>query len=242
MCFTQLVFSFQEFLKLIPGLVIFPFTIYLAAKKIGTSISFNIGWTLNHLGGHFTAVTLINQKDKPVIIKSLTLVYQNIQIELDRFDIPHILKPYEAIVINPKPYSYLVVDGKQWEIPFSAHREIELYVVVAGGIHKCKSLTKAPRIYSKFVGPKAYKRAEKHLFQQNGEVYNPHNIEFILVYGYKGKMLTTFVEKSGAIVDSTGLNIHFLNASQMRSVETVAAALKSSQPELILRVTEPPPN
>jgi hypothetical protein len=240
MATTELVFSIQEFFKLVPGLVIFPFSFYIAAKKIGTSISYTYTWNMDHLGGRFSAITLVNHKDKPVVIKGIKVVYEGVGILLDSFETPIILKAYEATVINPPAYSFLKLHGKEWDIPFSVTAKIDMLVVVPGGVHKCKPIFSKWYIFKKFYRRKKNGLdAKKIVVKYNGKVYNPKNTSYILVYAHDGDILTTFVEKLGAIVDSTGLGCNFLTEHQLWSAESVRAALKEVTPGLEVIVTLP---
>lgn len=234
-----LVFSVQEFLKLVPGLAIFPLSFYLAAKKIGTGVSFSYTWSVSSIGERFSSIVLINRKDKPIVINRLVARCEGVEIELNSFKEPLILKAYEAVLVTPEAYSYLSVDGKPWTIPHKvAKNNVELFLVLPGGRrHKCDPLFKSRRFFVK--KPTEVTQASKYKVQHNGIVYNPQTIRFIVIYLHEGNQMTTFIESSGFISESTGLGVNMLRTEQMVSPEAAAAALQGATPGLVVNVSWP---
>jgi hypothetical protein len=235
----DLVFSFQEFLKLVPGLAIFPLSFYLAAKKIGTGVSFSYTWSVSSIGERFSSIVLVNGKDKPTIINRLVARCEGVEIELNSFKEPLILKAYEAALVIPEAYSYLTLNGKPWAIPHKvAKNNVQLFLVLPGGRrHECKPLFKARRFFAKKYTN--ITEASKYKVQHNGIIYNPEAIKFIVIYLHEGNQLTTFIERSGFISESTGLGINMLRAEQMVSPEAATAALQGATPGLVVNVSWP---
>jgi len=234
----DLIFSFQEFIKLVPGLAIFPFSIYLAVKKIGTSVSFSYVWSVGNIGERISSVILVNRKDRPVIIESVVAVCEGVEIELHVFREPLILKAYEAVRVVPEPYSFLTYKGEKWQIPHKvSEQNIDLFLTLPNGRHKCRPLFKAPWY---FVGKfRSAPAASKHTVMHNGIVYNPDTIKFIVDYLYEGKLLTTFIESSGFISQSSGLGINMLRKEEMTSPEVATATLQRANPSLVVKVSRP---
>jgi hypothetical protein len=235
----NLVFSVQEFLKLVPGLAIFPLSFYLAAKKIGTGVSFSYTWSVSSIGERFSSIVLVNRKDKPTIINRLVARCEGVEIELSNFNEPLVLKAYEATLVIPEAYSYLTLNGKPWVIPYSvAKSNVELFLILPGdcGINVSRYSKLADFFVKKFT---KVAEASKFKVQQNGIVYNPDAIKFIVLYLHKGNQMTTFIENSGFISESTGLGINMLRPEQMVSPEAVAAALQGATPGLVVNVSLP---
>ncbi len=235
----DLVFSAQEFFKLVPGLAIFPLSFYLAAKKIGTGISFSYTWSVSGIGERISSVVLVNRKDKPVIIEGIVARCGGIEINLCLFQEPLILKAYEAARVIPEPYSSLSLSGKPWTIPHKvSESNLDLFLVLPEGRrHKCKPLFKARRFFVKEYRP--VPTAAKHKVEHNGIVYNPDAIKFIVVYCHDGKQMTTFIERSGFISESTGLGLNMLRQEEIVSPEVAAAALQRATPGLVVNVSWP---
>lgn len=234
----DLIFSLQEFFKIVPGLAIFPISFYLAIKKIGTGVSFSYTWTISSLGERISSIVLVNRKDRPAIIKGVIAVCEGIEIDLHTFQEPLILKAYEATRVVPEPYSFLTFKGEKWVIPHKASKgNIDLFLILPDGRHKCKPLFKAPWYSIKKYRP--VPAASKHKVAHNDIVYNPDAIKFIVVYLYEGKQMTTFIENSGFISESTGLGVNMLRREEMISPEVAAATLQRATPGLAVNVSWP---
>lgn len=235
----ELVFSVQEFLKLIPGLAIFPFSFYLAAKKIGTGVSFSYTWNSSSIGERFSSIVIVNRKDKPVIINKIVARCEGVEIELNSFEEPLILKSYEAALVIPEAYSFLFFNDKPWTIPHKvAEGNVDLFLVLSDGHrHKCKQLFKVRKFFAKKYHP--VPTASKYKVEYNGIMYNPETIQFIVLYFHDGNQMTTFIERSGLITDPTGLGINMLRQEQMVSPEAAAAALQHATPGLVVNVSWP---
>ena len=120
----ELVFSIQEFLKVIPGLVIFPLSFHLAWKKIGSDkVSCSITIRFNKISAsRISAVTLSNHKDRPLTIFGIQAVIENdITYTIESFDPPITLKPLETITIKTNPYSSLYMGLEKWNPSFLRH-------------------------------------------------------------------------------------------------------------------------
>lgn len=235
---SDLIFSFQEFLKLVPGLAIFPISFYLAIKKIGTGVSFSYVWSVSSIGERISSVVLVNRKDRPLIIKGVIAVCEGVEIDLHTFQEPLILKAHEATRVVPEPYSFLTLKGEKWVIPHKASEpNIDLFLVLPDGRHKCKPLFKAPWYFVRKYRPAP--AASKHKVAHNGIVYNPEAIKFIVVYLSEGKQMTTFIEHNGFISESTGLGVNMLRREEMISPEVATATLQRATPGLVVNVSWP---
>jgi hypothetical protein len=230
----EIVFSIQEFLKVVPGIIIFPLSFFLAWKKIGVSVSFSYSFNMDNLGGRFTSLVLVNNKDKPVIINKITIGYAGVNFVLDEFIPPLILKPYEAILVQPKDYSYLEVKNELWEIPYTVYEHPEIYIQIPTGIYKCNLLGKAKSLFK--VKLPLTNIAKKFTFNSHGKVYNPYTTLYVIVYKYESQTLVTFVEKSGFITDATGLPGNMLQKHELGSPEIVEATLRRFDPTLQIKV------
>src|ERR1035441_11057296 len=96
----DLVFSIQEFLKVVPGLVLFPFSLYFCWKRIGTRVLASA--IIAHeiaLPPRISSVVLRNLKDKPLAIFAIyAVVNDDVCFEVDHFDPPIIIKPLESTI------------------------------------------------------------------------------------------------------------------------------------------------
>jgi hypothetical protein len=237
----ELVFSVQEFLKIVPGLVLFPLSIYLAVKKMGTGVSFTYTWSISNIGERISSVVLVNEKDKPVIIQGIAAQCEGVEINLNCFKDPLILKAYEATRVVAEPYSSLSLNGKPWNVPHKAvEGNVDIFLEFSDGQrHKCKPLLKR---FQWFV--KKYPSAPiaiKHKVERNGMLYNPDIIRFIVTYRHDNRQMTTFIERSGFISESTGLGVNMLRPDEMVSPEVAETALRKATPGLVVSVSLPNP-
>jgi hypothetical protein len=233
--YCDIVFSIQEFLKVIPGIVLFPLSLFLGWKKIGVSVSFNYSFNMDNLGSRFTSLVLVNNKDKPVIINQITIGYAGVNFVLDEFIPPLILKPYESILVEPKDYSYLEVKNVLWEIPYNVSEHPKIYIYIPTGIYNCNLLGKRKSIFK--VKRPITNLAKKLTFKSNGKVYNPFTTLYVIVYKYESQTLVTFVEKSGFISDARGLPGNMLQKHELVSPEIVEATLRRRDPTLQISVS-----
>lgn len=223
--------TIQEWLKIAPGLALFPATAYLAWKKFGTSVSCDAMLTSNHfLPNRFSSVVLSNNKDRPVtIFEVIVVVEDHIQLLVEKFDPPLVLKSLETVSISTSPYSALSVGGDDWEPELLADTKLDFYVGVPGGYKKCKSLDRPMMLDA--VRMSDYVTAERQTFKFNGKVLGA-NVRFILVYldGKEGR--TAFVSHQGLLDEYAGLPFNTLPHQALESVEILTNYLKSLLPDL----------
>lgn len=222
------VFSIQEFLKVVPGLAIFPLSFYLAWKKLGVSVS--ASYTINF--GRLTAsrigsIVLYNNKDRPVPIYAVhAMINRDIVYEVDKFDPPLILKPLEALSITTSEYSSLYLANGLFEPQFSPADLVEIYLETPDRMLLCKDRRNAQ--LGDFSGIKGtYQKASKHVSRFNGVVYND-NAAFAITYRADSHTETAIVDNSGFIGNGWEFRINHIpeealidKASVRRFLETI---------------------
>ncbi len=221
----DLVFSIQEFLKIVPGLFIFPLSFYLAWKKIGTKVS--ISYAIRHertLPRRIDAITLTNHKDKPVTIFSIhAIIGKSIFYEVDRFDPPLILKALESLQLTPKPYSNLYVGNDRYKPDFSTQENVELYIAVPDKIIRCQN-TSHPSLRA-FHQFNSYQLAIKSTQQFNGLVYN-ENAAYAITYRMDSTISTAIVDTSGFIGRGWDYRFNMIPQEYMKSKNDVRKYLE----------------
>ncbi len=105
----NLVFSLQEFLKLVPGLVLFPFSLYFAWKKIGNKVLASISTSHEMIvAPRISSVAIRNMRDKPLTVFEIyAVIDDDVYFQVEKFDPPIIIKPLESALIETRPYSRL---------------------------------------------------------------------------------------------------------------------------------------
>jgi hypothetical protein len=218
-------FSLQEFFKLVPGLLLLPFSIYLAWKKLGTSISasytFSIGGVV---APRISSIVLTNHKDKAVAVFAIYAIEkQDIAFEVERFDPPLIIKALESVRVDTRPYSSLTLaDTGVHESDYASPNAIDLYVVLAHGTKKCKQANH-PGLepFSSFLG---FRVATKVTRQLNGIVYND-DAKYVVMYRMDSTVRTSIIDKRGLLLNDWNFRINRVAEEYMKSKETVRTYL-----------------
>lgn len=192
----ELVFSLQEFLKIVPGLVIFPLTLYLAWKKIGRNISCAFSFGGDNLSAdRITSIVLTNHKDSPVTIFEINAVFENdISCLVERFEPPIVLKSLESLVVETKPYSKLTVGNDLYNPSFDVAK-LQVYVTCANKMIECKMVSHpSMESYIKF---KHLTRASKIVKNFGGLVYSEEKVKYAFAYQKNAEVKTAFITHSG---------------------------------------------
>lgn len=229
--------SIVEILKIIPGIVLLPLSIYLGWKKLGHSIS--VAFTV---GSDFTTakriqrVFLANRKDRPVTIFSIQAVVNNeITYEIQKFDSPYVIRAMEAVSIETNPYSKLMIGESEWEPNLIAEDKIDIYLEVPTGVIKCQALPH-PNLSaaSKF---RHLARASKITSAFNGIVYND-NAKYAITYATKGSTTrkTALVDVKGFVGGEWDYPINMMAPQQLTSIEGVREFLKLSRADEFLTI------
>ena len=233
---TELVFSFQEFLKVAPGLVIFPLTAYLAWKKVGVSVSFLPTLKTDGNGARISSVVLVNHKDRPVVIKGIVAVCDKVRYDLDTFDTPLVLKAYESLLVEPRPHSFFSLHGKEIEPSYSGVIDMEFYIELPDEFYPCIPIFKKSSFWRRGIRSTYYARG--HRVSLNDVIYNPSRVEYGLEYELEGKRRTTFVGKGGIIRDSDGLAHNYISPSHLSSPAAAQAILSRDNPGMDITVVD----
>ena len=197
-----MVLSIQEFLKIVPGIVIFPISFYLAWKKLGTKVAASFSVQFNRTTAkRISEVVLVNLKDKPITVFAIYAVLdQDISWEIDRLDPPIILKPLESSRIETHPYSELYLETEKFEPDFVSPK-IDIYIATSHKMVKCKAIPH-PNLL-KMSSLKHYRSATKNTRRFNGIVYND-GAAYAITYVINSEVKTAIVDRSGFIGGNFG--------------------------------------
>lgn len=222
----DLLFSMQDFLKILPGLILFPFSIYLAWKKLGVKVAASITFGKSRtLPSRITDVVLINFKDKPVTIFAIYAVMdKHISWEVDRFDPPIVLKPLETIRIPTTPYSLLWLNTGVFEPDFVGAKNIEICLVLSRKVVKCKKMRHPNLQHIKAFA--SYRNAIKHADSINGVVYD-ERATYAIVYKSETGTKTAIVDCSGFICSNWDFWFNTLPPEAMDSTKYLETYLNN---------------
>jgi hypothetical protein len=232
------VFSLQEFLKLVPGIAIFPLSFYLAWKKIGTSVSCSMSYSSSRISANqITNIVLANEKDKPITIFEIQAVMDNdISFSVDKFDPPIVLKSLETITISAKPYSELYIGDQQWEpdaLSFGFGK-IDLYLSTPGKIIKCRNISHPDS--NKLNKLSHFRQASKFTNKFNGVVYSSSKAAYAITYKSSSTTKTAIIDSSGFISGDWDYIYNFVERDLMRSTEGIKEFLKISKADVVFQV------
>lgn len=216
----ELLKTAKEILKIIPGLIALPFSIYFAWKKINHKILAYITVGHDRLSAtRISNIVLSNLKDKPVPIFSIyAIIDRDISVEVEKFDPPLILKGLESLSINTSPVSSYFIGAENYEPRFMPPQELELYLVSTGKPIKCKIST-PPSIQSLKELSK-YSMATARTKRFNGFVYN-ESLAYAIIYHTEGQHKTAFIERSGFICKEWQYQYNMIPAEKMRNADGV---------------------
>ena len=213
----------SDFLKLVPGLVLFPLTLMLAWKKIGSKAL--ITYSMSY--GRYTAsslsdIVLTNCKDKPLIVHAIyTVVDRHILVPLKEFSPPLVVKGLESASIACDPASSYRVGDDPFEFDFNSTAEI--YITTTGGRLKCK-FDQTPSVLS-IMQSERYELAVRSTQRFNGHVYD-HRVCYALVFSYQGKQHTAFVDVGGIIGLEWPFRVNCLRSEHIANAASVKVVLE----------------
>lgn len=215
----ELVFSAQEFFKIVPGLVVFPFTMYFAWKKLGVKVTASITTGYERtVAPRISDVVLINIKDKPVTVFAIYATIGDIYWELDKFDPPIVLKSLESTRLGMNPYSELWLDSGKYEPDFLKANDIKIFLVLSHKVVKCKMVTHPNLMH--FPAFKGYRNACKHSKRFNNIVYNEF-AAYAITYSLNSEIKTAIVDRSGFICCNWNFHFNMFPPEAMNSRENL---------------------
>lgn len=221
----ELISTIKEILKIIPGIILLPFSFYLAWKKISHKIlaSTSIGYD-RLTATRINNIVLSNLKDKPIPIFSIyAIINKDISIQVEKFDPPLILKGLESLSINTSPVSYYTIGSDIYDPDFMSPQSLDIYLISTGKPIKCK-ITTPPSIRSIDELSK-FSMATPHTKKFNGFVYND-NLAYVITYLTEGKHKTAFVLHGGFICQEWDYYYNRISEENMRNSDGVREFIK----------------
>lgn len=223
----DLVFSIQEFLKIVPGLILFPFSLYFVWKKLNYKVTASI--TFHHqrtVAPRIGEVVLSNLKDAPLTIFAIYAVLgKDVSIQVEKFDPPIILKPLETAKIETRPYSRLVLDGQKYDPDFLSPTKIDIYLVLSNKIIKCIRANH-PDLEALPVFLR-YRHAIKETRTFNKIVYNEY-ARYAITYRIKSNIITAIVDTGGFIGDNWDFPFNVIPPQAMATKDDIKQFLEQS--------------
>lgn len=211
-----------DFLKLVPGLVLFPLTLMLTWKKIGHKalITYSLSYD-RYTASRMSDIVITNCKDKPLIIHALyTIIDRHILVILREFSPPLVVKGLESAPIVCDPVSSYHVGDDPFE--FSFNSDAEFYIITTGGRMKC-GFDERPSALS-VMESERYVLAAKSTQNFNGHVYD-HRVCYALVFSFQGKKHTAFVDIGGMIGLEWPFSINGLRPENIINAISVKAVI-----------------
>lgn len=229
--------AIESFLKIAPGLVLLPLTLFLGWKKIGHKVQVSFGWSHNRITAkHISDVVISNLKDKPLTVHEIhLLIDRDIVVPVAKLKPPVIVKGLESIVVEPKPVSAYYIGDQEYEPGQTQNGLVEMFITTPDGLVKCE-IVSDPSIRS-FKKLRDYRSAQTSTSSYNGIVYNDKAL-YALVYIYDGGTKTAIVEKSGFITVGWPFLPNALQQDDLASEQTVKAALMSSEISHVIKESE----
>lgn len=218
----------QEFLKVVPGLAVFPLSFYLAWKKIGTRVVATTTIGIDRTtASRITHVDLSNLKDRPVAIYAIHAVLnEEISYEISKFEPPLILKALESMRVETLPYSRLRLGADSYKPEFFSPNRIDIYLALSDRMIKCKTGEHPSFLPLKKLD--RYQRAVKETEKFNDLVYN-ENAAYAITYRQQGQLKTAIVDTSGFICRGWDFRMNRIPATSMATKDHVTRLLVEIQ-------------
>ncbi|TLU82454.1 MAG: hypothetical protein FDX21_08105 [Chlorobium sp.] len=229
---SEYFFSFQEFLKIVPGLLIFPISLYLGLQKIGTKVSAGISFGNNPISPLcIRYVDLRNMKDRTIVIYAIyvSITDNELLLELKKCNPPLILKGYQSIIAEIPPYSFLLLDGNKFELDKSMIENTTIYLELAHSTVKCNTLNYQNQ-NQKPINKKLskYRILENVTNNFNGIIYDEHAV-YAITYALQSRVKTAIIHDSGAFHGEWDFEIFQLPMKSMSSKEAIEDELRAMQ-------------
>lgn len=235
--FTQFWPHIENALRIVPGLVLLPLTLFLGWKKIGHKVHVSYTTTYERLSAsRLTDLVITNLKDKPIAVYEIhLLIDRHFVIPVQKFNPPVIIKGLESAVVETQPVSEYFLGEQVFELGTRGGQLFEIYLTTHAGLIKCK-VVNPPSItaYQKF---KDYEMAVAHTQKYNGIVYNDTAM-YAVIYRFEGATHTAIVEQGGFIVTGWPFLPNELPQEAMLSAEMVRKALAASEIQHVINTKE----
>jgi hypothetical protein len=191
----DLVFSLQDFLKLAPGLILLPFSIYFTYLKL--SYNFSVSLTISYKDTnpeYISSITINNHKDKNVNIFAIyAMLDDSIYYEIIKFEEPLTIKSLESIHVAIPAYYSLICDGEIFKPNFLSP-SLDIYISTHNSLTKCE-IRNAKQPHDDIMF-KNLKLATTHTKTFNGINYGP-TATFAVTYSYENKTCTAIIDNKG---------------------------------------------
>lgn len=211
------------FLKIVPGLLLFPFGIYFGVKKIGYSVGCKVSVRSSRvLGIHISSIIFQNHKDRPIAITEIFGIQNNVKFQIEEPKAPILLKGLETVIVKPEDYTKYVCKGERFEVDMANIGSLQIYVVTAGRTILCEHIFRPEAELEKYH--KGLDVAHKITCRFNDVVYGEKSLFAIVHYAGK-ECKTTTVDEHGFIDDSDIFGCNHIPKGNLTS-EGIKAYLK----------------
>jgi hypothetical protein len=156
-----------------------------------------MGWCMFTASG-IKSVTLINKKDRPLVIFEIHAEMDGLSFGLHKFEPPLILKAMEATIveIDPVSYRYLGDQKYEWKHP-DYPGSINIYLSLPDRILKCQPHSPPDRLV--FGIKRNLRPVTNAISRFNGRIYNDR-VKFAIIYkDHERGHQTAFIHQSGFI-------------------------------------------
>ena len=168
-------------------------------------------------------------KDRTIVIYAIfaSINDDEFLLELKKCNPPLILKGYQSIIAEIPPYSFLLLDGKKFELEKTMIEKTTIYLELAHSTVKCNTLN-----YENPIRKPISKRLRKSRLLENitnnfnGIIYDEHAV-YAITYATNFRIKTVIVNESGVFKGEWDFEIFQLSMSSMRSKEAIEAELKA---------------
>jgi len=213
-----------EFLKILPGIALFPFSFYLLWKKFGYKVHVSASLGASVFTGFFVKdLILVNKKDKPLILNSIYLLWKkHTLIPILEFDPPLIIKALEAIRVDVPDVSGCFLSKEEFKFSAEIYDESQLFIISDNKQVECKKTGRMDSIGMSYQRNYSKVIVRRDLF--NNHIFNDL-AKFSISYRVGKEVKTGFLADTGFIGGGNwDLWFNHINLRK-RSVESITAHL-----------------
>lgn len=215
--------DFAGFLKIVPGLLLFPFSFYFAAKKIGYRVGCKVTVSTNRVRGtYISSIIFQNHKDRPIAITAIFGIQNKVRFQIEEPTVPILLKSLETIVVKPEAYSKYVCNGQLFEVDMTAIPSMQIFIVTPERTIQCQHIFRPGTEFEKYHANLDVANKVTHRF--NDVVYGDDSL-FAIVFSTGKEDKTAIIDIHGFIDDSDHLGCNHIPKGNL-TADGIKAYLK----------------
>ena len=226
--------NLKDFFQTIPGLLLFPYSLYFFWIRTGNKISAYITKSHSRTSApYLSTVVLRTHREQQVAIHNvIAVIDKDISIVIDSFNPPLILEPLGLLVIKINEVSYYLLGNEKYEPHFNHPHKIDIKVTTNDKVLDCIAGRPPTFITNEKISD--YRTALVIRESFNEKVYS-ENVIFAIVWMDKDTTKTAFIDRFGFVSHYGQLWFNSIDTKHLNNTESLEAYLKNNNIDKYLR-------